>query len=118
MPKEITIKSSWKGIISDCILMFFFIGFFTILKKIPEILSTKIVITPNNVSGFTGVVKRQAIDEPIKQISSVQVNQNPLAQMCNYGTLIICTQSGRIIFRYISNPQKVKNLIMKLVEKG
>ena len=118
MAREITVKASWKGIIPDCLLMPVVIGLFTIFKKIPEILSTKIVISRSRVSGFTGIANRQSMDEPMKHISSVQVEQDPLAQLCNYGTLIICTQSGRIKFRYIPDPKRVKALIMQLVEKS
>ena len=117
MAQEVEVKASWKGVIPDCLLMLIGIGLFTILFKIPEILVTSITISPKMVSGKTGVFKKQSLDEPIRQITSVKVEQGVLGRMCGYGTVIINSMGSTIAFRYIDEPNKVKNTIMHLIEQ-
>lgn len=118
MAQEITYKASWKGVAPDCLLMLVGIGFFTIFAKIPKILCTSLTVTPKMVSGKTGVITKQSLDEPIKHITSVKVEQGALGRIFKYGTIKINTAAGSISFHYMSEPQKIKELISKVIAKN
>ena len=108
-------RTSWKTIIPDCLLFIFVIGLFTIWKKIFRILTTKLEITDNIVIGKTGLIHTETLESPIRQITSVKVNQSFIGKIFNYGDVFINTPAGSYAFYCMAEPNKIKDhLINKM----
>lgn len=80
-----------------------------------EIYFTHLELTKGLVSGRTGIISVQTLDEPIQHIAAVTVYQGLLARIFHFGTIGISTTSGKINFGYIPEPTAVKDQIMRLV---
>lgn len=104
-------RTSWKTIIPDCLLFIFIIGLFTIWKKIFIILTTKLEITDTMVSGKIGLIHTETLDSPINKITSVKVEQKFWGKIFNYGNVYINTPAGNFDFRYMADPNKIKDYI-------
>ena len=105
-------RTSWKTIIPDCCMFFIIIGFFTIWKKIFKILTTKLEVTDDFVSGKIGLLHTEKMESPISKISSVKVEQSLWGKMLNYGNIYINTPAGQYTFDCIAEPDKFKDYLM------
>ena len=105
-------KTSWKTIIPDVILFAFVVGLFTIWKKIFRILTTKLEITDDIVSGKIGLIHTEVLESPIRQITSVKVNQSAIGKIFNYGDIYINTPAGSYEFCGMAEPNKVKDYLI------
>ena len=105
-------RTSWKVIIPDCLLFIFIIGLFTIWKKIFIILTTKLEINDNTVSGKIGLIHTQTLDSPIKQITSIKIDQSFMGKIFNYGNVYINTPAGNFEFQCMAEPNKIKDYIL------
>ena len=105
-------RTSWKTIIPDCLLFIFIIGLFTIWKKIFRILTTKLEITDDKVSGKVGLIHTETLESPIRQITSVKVNQSAMGKIFNYGDVYINTPAGSYEFYCMAEPNKIKDYLI------
>lgn len=105
------VHTSWKAIIPDVLLIFLFIGMFTIWGKITKIKTTKLIITDKTISAKSGLVGSNTLDSPINKITSIKVEQNLLGKIFNYGTIHINTPAGFYTFECLDNPNQIKDLI-------
>lgn len=71
------------------------------------------VVTTRRVIRKTGLVAREAEHAPIEKIQDISIDQGVIARMLGYGTAVIETasESGRIVFPDIANPEKFRSAI-------
>lgn len=71
------------------------------------------VVTTRRVICKTGLVAREAEHAPIEKIQDISIDQGVVARMLGYGTAVIETasESGRIVFPDIANPEKFRSAI-------
>lgn len=109
-------KTSWATIIPDCCMIMIIVGLFTIWKKIFIILTTKLEADEKIVSGKTGLIHTEKMESPIKQISSVKVEQKLFGKIFNYGDIYINTPAGQYAFGCISKPNEFKDYLINLMK--
>lgn len=105
------IRTSWASIIPDACLCIIVIGMFTIWGKIIKILTCKLEADDKIVSGSIGLIKTKSMQSPIKQITSIKVEQGFWGKIFNYGDIYINTASGSFIFNCVSNPTEFRDYI-------
>ena len=71
------------------------------------------VVTTRRVIRKVGLVSREAQHAPIEKIQDVTVDQGVLARMLGYGTATLETasESGRIVFPDIADPERFRSAI-------
>jgi membrane protein YdbS with pleckstrin-like domain len=71
------------------------------------------VVTTRRVIRKTGLVAREAEHAPIEKIQDITVDQGVLARLLGYGTATLETasESGRIVFPDIANPERFRSAI-------
>jgi membrane protein YdbS with pleckstrin-like domain len=71
------------------------------------------VVTTRRVIRKTGLVAREAEHAPIEKIQDITVDQGVLARLLGYGTATLETasESGRIVFPDIADPERFRNAI-------
>jgi membrane protein YdbS with pleckstrin-like domain len=71
------------------------------------------VVTTRRVIRKTGLVAREAEHAPIEKIQDITVDQGVMARLLGYGTATLETasESGRIVFPDIADPEKFRSAI-------
>lgn len=83
------------------------------VKSSLKIFKTKIVLTEEYLTITQGVLGSRTSDIALKKLEGVEVRQNLLGKILNYGILHVST--GGIYHRYvISNPLEFRNKIINL----
>lgn len=83
------------------------------VKSLLRICRTKIYLTAEYLTISQGVLSRTTSDIALKKLEGVEVRQNLVGKILNYGTLQVST--GEISQRYlISNPLEFRNQILNL----
>ncbi len=95
------------------ILMLFLVGFFTIWKPLFSLISTNIRVTTKRITAKKGIVNVECMDSPLKKITSVKTSQSLFGKIFNYGSIYISVMDSMYVFDYISDVEKIKNLIME-----
>lgn len=95
-----------------CILPFLVFSIILYLKELIRDLTTELVITNKRVLGRCGFIKIKTLDTLISSIDNVQIEISFLGRILRYGTIIIETKSEFYKYKLISNPLKLKKIIM------
>ena len=105
-------KTSWCAIIKDLLLMLVIVGFFTIWKTLIKILTNKLEIKEEFVSGKIGLLRIQTLDSPIDKVTSIKIDQSLLGRLLNYGDVFINTPSGNFAFECMDKPNEIKEYLL------
>ena len=119
MPNEQVIeegKVSYMVLLPHILLMFIFIGFFTIIKPLIVIFTTELAITDKKIMGKTGLIKTDEMSSPLSAIQNVKVQSGLFGKIFKYGTIHITTTSGTYSFAYIKNADQFKNTLFAQIE--
>ena len=93
------------------IAMFLLFLLFKGVKKLLEIRNTKIYLTETHISISQGVFSKIVTDISLQKLEGIQLYQNFIGKILNYGTLEIST--GNISQKYtIKNPTELRSLIV------
>ena len=119
MEEEIKISIGNKAVIAHACLMLVGIGFFTIWIPLVAKYTSKMNYTKKRIHGEVGVFKKEQMDSPISKVTSIKVTQGIFGQMFGYGALSINASgdSHDYVFNYVDNPKKVKDDLLKLIDK-
>lgn len=109
-------KTSWFALIKDVILCCVIVGFITFWKTLIVILTTKLEINENVVSGKIGLLRIQTLDSPVNKITSVKVDQSLLGRILNYGNVYINTPAGNFEFECMAKPNEIKKYLLSLMQ--
>ncbi|CAN5255880.1 PH domain-containing protein [soil metagenome] len=65
-----------------------------------------------------GFIRRQSIETLLQRIEGIQIDQNILGRMLNYGTIIICGVGGtKDHFRMIDSPIQFRRNVQEQIER-
>lgn len=65
-----------------------------------------------------GFIRRQSIETLLQRIEGIQVDQNILGRILNYGTLVICGVGGtKDHFRTIDSPNSFRRNVQEQIER-
>jgi membrane protein YdbS with pleckstrin-like domain len=94
-------------------LVLFLIALVHFLLRRIRASADEFVVTTRRVIRKTGLVAREAEHAPIEKIQDISIDQGVIARMLGYGTAVIETasESGKIVFPDISNPEKFRSAI-------
>lgn len=101
----------------DWCAMIILVGFYWLIRDIIRFFTTKLTITNKRVMGSIGLFNVNRLDSPLNKINGVQVKQDILGQILNYGTVTITTASTKFDYNYIYNPNEFKNILNNQIEK-
>jgi uncharacterized membrane protein YdbT with pleckstrin-like domain len=81
--------------------------------------TTKFAVTSERVAYQSGVIRRQGVSIPLNRINNVNFNQTMVARMLNNGVVVIesAGETGDSVFENIPDPENVRTLIFKEVER-
>ena len=83
-----------------------------------QVLLTKysyLTVNDKYITGSTGFINKTNQNSPISQITSIRVDQSLLGRLLNYGNIYISTAKGDYYYRYMENPEIIKNHILSLI---
>lgn len=103
--------------VRDAILMIIYIGFLMIIVDIINCIGTKLKVTNKKVYGKIGILHTKELDSPLNKINNINVEQNILGKILNFGTVKISTSSAIYDFKYICNPNEFKQVLNNQIEQ-
>jgi len=87
---------------------------FLFIKGVIKLLqnrSTKVYVTDHHVSFSTGILGKTLSDLSLNKLEGMQLHQNLLGKMLNFGTLVVTT--GDVTNTYfIENPMKLRSILL------
>ncbi len=72
---------------------------------------TKLKINDRSLTYYYGLITQKSRDLPYRNIQTVGVNQTVMGMMFGYGHVIIATNSEPLEFKYVANPQQLREMI-------
>lgn len=72
-----------------------------------------IYIDGNMVEGRIGIIHTQKLSSSKNNITSVKVDKGIFGRILNYGTIHIDTASSSYVFKFMENPDNIKETILK-----
>jgi uncharacterized membrane protein YdbT with pleckstrin-like domain len=88
------------------------IGLFSLVRIFIQIRTTEIVITDRRIILKTGLISRRTIEMNTDKVESVDVRQDPIARLLNYGDIIVRgTGSGIEPVKAVDNPLEFRRRI-------
>ncbi len=99
-------------------LSLMFVGIPWLIMAIVEYMSSKFIIEKNGVILEKGIISKHTIDIPYSKINSIQVRQQIIGRMLNYGDIVVLTGNDIAgqVFSGIDDPNAVKAKIQKLIK--
>src|SRR5690554_6229323 len=95
------------GIIALFLAFLFVKGVIKLLRN----RSTKIYVTDHHVSFSTGILGKTLSDLSLNKLEGMQLHQNLLGKMLNFGTLVVTT--GDVTNTYfIENPMELRSILL------
>jgi len=107
---------SWIVIVPHIILLFFFVGIFTIWKPLIAKFTTELCLTNKKIVGKIGFLKTKSLDAPLDKINNISVSSGFWGKILNYGNVRIDTSSGIFEFSYIKNAEEFKTSVLNQIE--
>lgn len=107
-----TIFSLFSGEFMNSLL---YLGFTAIIGIINFLLykTSYIKIDGNMVEGKVGIIKTQKLSSNKNNITSVKVDKGIIGRIFNFGTIYISSASSNYIFKFMNNPDEIKESILK-----
>lgn len=93
-----------------------FVAIIYIVINILVLKNIELTVTDKKLIGKTGVIIKRALCAPLSKIDSIYYNQDLLARIFGYGTLVVHTTHSRFAFRYIVDATSFQNIIMASVD--
>ncbi|NMB09091.1 MAG: PH domain-containing protein [Tissierellia bacterium] len=91
------------------------IGMFTFPRQVLLTKYSYLTVNDKYITGSTGFINKTNQNSPISQITSIRVDQSLLGRLLNYGNIYISTAKGDYYYRYMENPEIIKNHILSLI---
>lgn len=110
-------KVHWAVLIPHILLIFLFVGIFTIWKPLIAMLTTELGFTNKKVLGKVGLINTKAVDSPLNKINNASVSSGLWGKIFGFGTLCITTSSGTYLFGGIANANEFKSSLMAQVDQ-
>lgn len=77
----------------------------------------ELAITNKRVVGRVGVFKTVSLDAPLNKVQNVEINQNLIGKIFNFGHVSITTASGSIPFGGVDHPDAFKGMLMAQIDQ-
>lgn len=106
----------WACLIPHVLLMFFAIGFITILFPLVRMFTTELVLTSKRLYGKVGLINTKSLDTPLNKINTVSVESGLWGKIFGYGTIHITSSSGSYDYKGIKAPAAFRDAIMQEIE--
>lgn len=116
--EEIIMEGKLHGamLIPHILLMFLFVGFFTIIPAIIKMKTTEITITNKRLVGKVGLIKTTELDTPLNKVNNVTVSSGLWGKIFGYGTIKITSSSGVYDFPGIKNADTFRSVLMNQID--
>ena len=99
-------------------LIFPAIGIITLFETFILFFCTKLKITDARIIGQQGLVMRKTLSSHIKDVKSIEIHQNSLGKLFDYGNIKICTSQKTVIFKNMPNPIGWKYILDNEINKN
>ena len=109
-------KVHWVNLLPHIFLMFWYIGFLTVIPVLIRMLTTNLTLTTRHLYGKTGLIKTKSLNTPLNKINDISVSSGFLGKLLGYGTLHITSSSGSYEFKCIKHPEKFRDAVMEEIE--
>jgi uncharacterized membrane protein YdbT with pleckstrin-like domain len=94
-----------------------FIATLFLLSTLITYLSSEFVITTKRIVIRTGFIRRKALDILLSKVESVEVKQDILERILNYGEVILCGTGGtKSRFKNIANPLQFRMKVQEQID--
>ncbi|MBQ3427400.1 MAG: PH domain-containing protein [Clostridia bacterium] len=104
-------------LIPHILLMFIFVGLFTIVPAIIKMKTTELTITNKRLVGKLGLIKTTELDTPLNKINNVNVSSGFWGKIFGYGTIKVNSSSGIYEFSGIKNADLFRSTLMNQIDK-
>lgn len=84
------------------------------IPRIMSVSGTELALTSRKVFGSAGFWGTDETEFPISSIKSVSVRHGIFGRLFHYGDIVISTESGRYIFRFIRYPDAFSDKLTEL----
>ena len=100
--------------------LLFLMGVIVFVILIFKIIKTRYIITNRAVYSKTVLSFGKSTKElKLKDISEIKISQNLISESMGYGDVIFKDlQDNRVVFRGINNPERWKNFVFNIKDKG
>jgi hypothetical protein len=107
-------RSYWPALVFGFLTAIFLIGLFIILWVALDRYGKKYTVTEKRVSAHRGILSRNVDEVNIAHIRSMNVRQQILARLMNYGDILIGTAGTdgvEVVIKGVARPLEVKGVI-------
>lgn len=95
--------------------LFIIVSLIPIVRRIMIIISTQCIVTNKRVIYSTGILRHESLELLLNKCEGVKYNLSLLGRIFGYGNVIVTTGGVTNCFRYINDPNGLRNVINSLV---
>jgi uncharacterized membrane protein YdbT with pleckstrin-like domain len=87
------------------------VSFWRLIRTAIEFVTSEMALTDKRMIGKSGLIRRDSLDVRNAFVTGLTVNQSIFGRILDYGTVVIKGRGGDVGFKYIKQPQKLRNTV-------